>query len=80
MKKLLMITCLLATLGFGSAAMAEGTFEDLTDLGTAFFGHNLTLSFDGTAFHANATTYWSEGTGYLTASEGSFSRITGETA
>lgn len=79
MKRMIFFTsAFLALTLFGTSAMAVGTFEVLTDVGGSFFGHFLTLSFDGTGIQANTNMYYSDATGWVTIAEGSFSRITGD--
>jgi hypothetical protein len=61
-----------------TAAMAVGTFEVITEVGGSFFGHFLTLSFDGSGIMANTNMYYSDATGWITIEDGQFSRITGD--
>lgn len=77
MKRTLLLVSALLLLTLNSPAFAVGSFEHLEDLGGHFFGHYITLSFDGTAYAANGNTFWSEATGLITAAEGNLSKITG---
>ncbi len=76
MKRMVLFAMLALVVGV-SPAMAEGTYTILEDVGQSFFGHYPTVSHDGSMIMANSNMYYSEGTGWITQDEGSFSHIAG---